>query len=136
MKTVKKITVFYTDGTFEDFDKQNHFDVNKVAPGQPIFPTIYPTSPSYQYQWGGLQAQGSYVTSQYIPTLSTQNITSLTTQSIAAHTPQPLGSATLLSTQGIQALTSAQISSLSVSAAGPLYDDAGYRGGYTTKSFY
>ena len=130
MKTVKKITVFYTDGTFEDFDKQNHFDVNKAAPGQPIFPSIYPT-PSYQ--WGGPQAQGSYVTSQYIPT---QSISALTTQSIAALTPQPLGSATLLSTQGIQALTSAQISSLSVSAAGPLYDDAGYRGGYITKNHY
>ena len=132
MKTVKKITVFYTDGTFEDFDKQNFFDVNKVAP-QPTPSYQWNSSPNF---WGGPQSSGSYVTSQYIPTLTTQNITTLTTQNIAALTPQPLGSATLLSTQGIQALTSAQISSLSVSAAGPLYDDAGYRGGYTTKSYY
>ena len=116
MKTVKKITVFYTDGTFDDFDKQNTLDIGKVAPYQP--------TPSYQWNtpptsWGG-----------------PQSISTLTTTYIPALTPQSLGSATILSTQGIQALTSAQISSLTVSAAGPLYDDAGYRGGYTTKSFY
>lgn len=100
MKSIKKITVFYTDGTFEDIDKNQTIDLGKIhnpsfsMPVPTPIATPVPTNPVVNPNWWG-----------GIPNVQAQAIMS----------PQPIGSARI-STEGIQALTSAQISSLTVSS--------------------
>lgn len=97
MKSIKKITVFYTDGTFEDIEKPQTFDLGKINTSPAVSPNWWQNQPiSYTYN-----APTS------TPKVETFNLS-----------PQPLGSATL-STASIQALTTAQISSLSGSSIDP-----------------
>lgn len=102
MKAIKKITVFYTDGTFEDIEKTQPVEQSKYFPSVvPANPTIVPNTinPSW---WGG------------IPTSTTTSLKPETTT--YQYSPQPIGSAQL-TTVGIQALTSAQIASFSISSS-------------------
>ena len=93
MKSIKKITVFYTDGTFEDIEKVNA--VPGIMRAQDVNPIVNPT------WWGGMPPVSTSVTPK--PETTTYQYSS----------PQPIGSAQL-TTVGIQALTSAQIASFSI----------------------
>ena len=92
MKSIKKITVFYTDGTFEDIEKPQTIDLGKINPT----PVPISTYVGEQYKWPA-PAQA--------PIASPVRHESITIR------PQPLGSAEITSYQ-IPALTTAQISSL------------------------
>lgn len=97
MKSIKKITVFYTDGTFEDIEKPQTIDLGKInSPSYQYGPTTPAVNPIVNPSWWG----GMPVSTAATPNPNT-------------YSPQPLGSAQL-STTGIQALTSAQIASFTV----------------------
>ena len=95
MKSIKKITVFYTDGTFEDIEKTQTVDLGKINTSPAVSPN----------PWWTTQPQ-SYT---YNAPISTPKVETFTVS------PQPMGSATL-TTASIQALTTAQISSLTGSS--------------------
>jgi hypothetical protein len=82
MKSIKKIVVFYTDGTFEEMEKPQTIDLGKI------------TTPSYTISHN----MNSYSGSQESNKPMTYSLN-----------PSPIGT---LTTASIQALTTSQIQSL------------------------
>jgi len=51
MKSIKKITVFYTDGTFEDIEKPQTIDLGKINTSPTMAPNWWQNQPtSYTYK--------------------------------------------------------------------------------------
>ena len=82
MKSIKKITVFYTDGTFEDIEKTQTFDIGKITnnpnPGWSNTPPSYThNTPVTSYSFAS-KAETTGLTTQGIAALTTSQISSFT----------------------------------------------------------
>jgi len=85
MKSIKKITVFYSDGTFEDIEKHQTFDISKISSPTPTGPTTAPSPNWWQNQPTSYAYKDTYnikpslsISTQGIAALTTSQITSLT----------------------------------------------------------
>jgi hypothetical protein len=74
MKSIKKITVFYTDGTFEDIEKTQTFDISKINTAP-----VVNTNP----WWNNNPTSYTYTASSPAAGLNIAPVASLTTAQIS-----------------------------------------------------